>query len=85
MNCPYSSLNSTNKISGVLSTQNIVMEEKPKLDFSHDMSYGDYLDLDTLLSAQKMKSNIHDEMLFIIQHHVSELWLKLMLHEFTSA
>ncbi|NVM95733.1 tryptophan 2,3-dioxygenase [Arthrobacter sp. AETb3-4] len=45
------------------------------------MSYGSYLALDTLLSAQQPVSRHHDEMLFIIQHQTSELWLKLMLHE----
>ncbi|MCQ9162850.1 MULTISPECIES: tryptophan 2,3-dioxygenase [unclassified Arthrobacter] len=50
-------------------------------DFSDKMSYGSYLALDTLLSAQQPVSSHHDEMLFIIQHQTSELWLKLMLHE----
>ena len=43
--------------------------------------YGGYLGLDTLLSAQNPKSNQHDEMLFIIQHQTSELWMKLVVHE----
>lgn len=52
-------------------------------DFSSKMSYGSYLSLDTLLSAQNPVSvpEHHDEMLFIIQHQTSELWLKLVLHE----
>ncbi|OZU87719.1 tryptophan 2,3-dioxygenase [Virgibacillus indicus] len=50
-------------------------------DFIEKMTYGDYLQLDTLLSSQKRLSNHHDEMLFIIIHHVSELWLKLIIHE----
>jgi tryptophan 2,3-dioxygenase len=52
-------------------------------DFRQAMSYGDYLRLDLVLSAQQPLSDPprHDEMLFIIQHQTSELWLKLMLHE----
>lgn len=50
-------------------------------DFSRKMSYGSYLGLDELLSAQHPVSSHHDEMLFIIQHQTSELWLKLVLHE----
>ena len=51
------------------------------------MSYGDYLRLDTLLSAQQPLSEPpqHDELLFIIQHQTSELWLKLLIHELRSA
>ncbi|PKZ41747.1 tryptophan 2,3-dioxygenase [Kytococcus schroeteri] len=56
-------------------------------DFRAEMSYGSYLDLDRLLSAQHPVSRPehHDEMLFIIQHQTSELWLKLVLHEIRSA
>lgn len=56
-------------------------------DFSRQMSYGDYLMLDRLLSAQRPLSDPpqHDELLFIIQHQTSELWLKLMVHELRSA
>jgi tryptophan 2,3-dioxygenase len=49
------------------------------------MSYGDYLQLDAILQAQKPLSPHHDEMLFIIQHQTSELWMKLMLHELSAA
>jgi tryptophan 2,3-dioxygenase len=51
------------------------------------MSYGDYLKLDVLLSAQQPLSDppLHDELLFIIQHQTSELWLKLLVHELRSA
>jgi len=63
----------------------IVREERPQLDFSASMSYGDYLQLDTLLDAQHPRSPDHNEMLFIIQHQTSELWLKLMLHELRAA
>ena len=65
--------------------ESIVAEEKAQLDFSKSMSYGDYLHIDTILSAQKPLSPTHDEMLFIIQHQTSELWMKLMLHELTAA
>ena len=56
-----------------------------QLDFSRDMSYGDYLHLDALLGAQHPLSPAHDEMLFIVQHQTSELWMKLMLHELRAA
>ena len=52
-----------------------------QMDFSRSMSYGDYLGLDSILSAQHPLSPNHNEMLFIIQHQTSELWIKLMLHE----
>ncbi|BAP40978.1 tryptophan 2,3-dioxygenase [Pseudomonas sp. StFLB209] len=56
-----------------------------KLDFSNDMTYGDYLDLKRILSAQHPLSTDHNELLFIIQHQTSELWMKLMLHELRAA
>jgi tryptophan 2,3-dioxygenase len=59
--------------------------EGAQLDFSRDMSYGDYLHLDAVLSAQHPLSPAHDEMLFIVQHQTSELWMKLMLHELRAA
>ncbi len=65
--------------------QDIVREERAQLDFSRSMSYGDYLQLDTILAAQHPRSPDHNEMLFIIQHQTSELWLKLMLHELGAA
>jgi tryptophan 2,3-dioxygenase len=65
--------------------ENIVAEEKAQLVFSKSMSYGDYLQIDTILSTQKPLSPAHDEMLFIIQHQTSELWMKLMLHELGAA
>jgi tryptophan 2,3-dioxygenase len=52
-----------------------------QMDFSTAMSYGDYLGLDQILGAQHPRSPNHNEMLFIVQHQTSELWLKLMLHE----
>ncbi|MDM0123037.1 tryptophan 2,3-dioxygenase [Variovorax arabinosiphilus] len=66
-------------------TEKIVHEEKAQLDFSASMSYGDYLHLDEILNAQHPLSPAHDEMLFIVQHQTSELWMKLMLHELTAA
>ncbi|NGM87467.1 tryptophan 2,3-dioxygenase [Parapusillimonas sp. SGNA-6] len=63
----------------------IVEDEKAQLDFSGDMSYGDYLHLDELLGAQHPLSPEHNEMLFIVQHQTSELWMKLMLHELHAA
>ena len=59
------------------------LEASVRRDFRQAMSYGDYLRLDLVLSAQQPLSDPprHDELLFIIQHQTSELWLKLMLHE----
>ena len=54
-------------------------------DFNDDMSYGDYLGLEQILSAQKPLSDQHDEMLFITIHQSSELWLKLAGHELNEA
>ena len=54
-------------------------------DFTDTRSYGDYLHLDPILSAQHPRSAAHDEMLFIIQHQTSELWMKLVIHELGSA
>ncbi|MEC3884421.1 tryptophan 2,3-dioxygenase [Halobacillus sp. HZG1] len=54
-------------------------------DFSSRMTYGEYLNLNELLSAQNRLSSHHDEMLFIIIHQVSELWMKLTLHELHAA
>ena len=68
-----------------MSTERIVADEGAKLDFSRDMSYGDYLQLDAVLNAQKPLSPDHNEMLFIVQHQTSELWMKLMLHELHAA
>ncbi len=65
--------------------EKIVADEGAKLDFSRDMSYGDYLKLDAVLNAQQPLSPDHNEMLFIVQHQTSELWMKLMLHELQAA
>jgi tryptophan 2,3-dioxygenase len=63
------------------------LEAGIRLDFREEMSYGDYLHLDELLGAQHPRSQTaaHDELLFIIQHQTSELWLKLLLHELVGA
>jgi tryptophan 2,3-dioxygenase len=63
------------------------LEAEIVTDFRERMSYGGYLDLDTLLSAQNPVSapEHHDELLFIIQHQTTELWLKLVLHELRAA
>jgi tryptophan 2,3-dioxygenase len=66
-------------------TEKIVADEKAQLDFSKSMSYGDYLHLDAILNAQHPLSPDHNEMLFIVQHQTSELWMKLMLHELRAA
>ena len=63
----------------------VVAAEGAQLDFSRDMSYGDYLLLERLLDAQRPLSPEHDEMLFIVQHQTSELWMKLLLHELHAA
>ncbi|WP_322010065.1 tryptophan 2,3-dioxygenase [Paraburkholderia sp. J12] len=56
-----------------------------QLDFSKSMSYGDYLALDAVLNAQHPLSPDHNEMLFIVQHQTSELWMKLALYELRAA
>ncbi len=68
-----------------MNTEKIVADEGAQLDFSRDMSYGDYLHLENILNAQHPLSPAHDEMLFIVQHQTSELWMKLMLHELHAA
>ncbi|MEE9389150.1 MAG: tryptophan 2,3-dioxygenase [Paracoccaceae bacterium] len=52
-----------------------------QMSFDGRMSYTDYLGLDQILAAQKPRTSTHDEMLFIIQHQTSELWMRLILHE----
>lgn len=59
--------------------------EGAQMSFDGRMSYGDYLQIDTLLTAQKPLTNKHDEMLFIIQHQTSELWMRLAVHELVAA
>ncbi|EKT4482697.1 tryptophan 2,3-dioxygenase [Pseudomonas putida] len=71
--CPFSSIAATSEW------------HNAELDFSEAMNYGDYLGLAKVLSAQAPRSTDHNEMLFIVQHQTSELWMKLMLHELHSA
>ena len=61
------------------------IEDTVTTELEGRMTYADYLDLERLLGAQHPVSDHHDEMLFIIQHQVSELWLKLVIHELRSA
>ena len=56
-----------------------------KMQFNDAMSYGDYLKLSDLLTLQSPLSDAHDEMLFVIQHQTSELWMKLAIHELATA
>jgi tryptophan 2,3-dioxygenase len=63
----------------------MVQQSGARTDFSQSMSYGDYLALDDILNVQHPRSPNHNEMLFIIQHQTSELWMKLMLHELRAA
>lgn len=60
-------------------------EKNIETDFQQKMTYGEYLQLDNILSSQNRLSGHHDEMLFIVIHQVSELWMKLTLHELTAA
>ncbi len=60
-------------------------QEGAEMSFKERMSYSDYLHLERVLDAQKPLSSAHDELLFIIQHQTSELWMKLAIHEIRSA
>src|SRR2546430_290100 len=60
-------------------------DEPVHWDLGSSLSYSEYLHLDQLLEAQKPLSYEHDEMLFIIVHQTSELWMRLMLHELSGA
>lgn len=59
--------------------------EGAQMSFDGRMSYGDYLGLNAILSAQNPISDAHDEMLFIVQHQTSELWMRLAIHELDAA
>ena len=63
----------------------VLAQSGAKTDFSQTMSYSDYLALGQILNAQHPRSPDHNEMLFIVQHQTSELWMKLMLHELYAA
>ncbi len=56
-----------------------------QMSFDGRMSYGDYLQIDRILDSQRLLTGAHDEMLFIIQHQTSELWMRLALHELEAA
>lgn len=60
-------------------------EDGAQMSFDGRMSYGDYLQIDKILNAQHCLTEAHDEMLFIIQHQTSELWMRLALHELDAA
>ena len=60
-------------------------QEGAEMSFKDRMSYSDYLHLERVLDAQEPLSAAHDELLFIIQHQTSELWMKLAIHEIRSA
>ena len=60
-------------------------QDGAKMSFNKDMSYGDYLQIDRVIDSQRLLSTAHDEMLFIIQHQTSELWMRLVLHEVGAA
>ena len=59
--------------------------EGATMAFDGRMSYGDYLKLDAILTAQAPLSDAHDELLFIVQHQTSELWMRLAIHEIGAA
>ena len=59
--------------------------EGAETSFEDRMAYGDYLHLNEILGAQKPRTRAHDEMLFIVQHQVSELWMRLAIHEIDAA
>jgi tryptophan 2,3-dioxygenase len=61
------------------------LPEGAHTDFRESMTYGDYLQLDSILDAQRPLAGKHDEMLFLIIHQSSELWMKLVLHELSAA
>lgn len=65
--------------------QKVSAEKGIHTDFKNDMTYSEYLGLDGILSSQKRLSDHHDEMLFLIIHQVSELWMKLIIHELQAA
>ena len=83
--CPFNSAADSASNTPPAEREPLAEFDGAQLDFSADMSYGDYLQLDLVLNAQKLLSPCHDEMLFIVQHQTSELWMKLMLHELRSA
>jgi tryptophan 2,3-dioxygenase len=84
---PGSDSGTTSAAAGALESNTRAFDSQIVTDFENRMSYADYLALPELLAAQHPVSvpQHHDELLFIIQHQTTELWLKLMLHELRSA
>ena len=68
-----------------LNTPHDPANDGAEMSFDGRMSYGDYLAIDPILNAQHLRTGAHDEMLFIIQHQTSELWMRLALHELNAA
>jgi tryptophan 2,3-dioxygenase len=60
-------------------------KEMDGIHWDQDISYSSYLSLDKLLECQQLRSGAHDEMMFMIIHQASELWMKLCVHEITAA
>ncbi|MDP2085197.1 MAG: tryptophan 2,3-dioxygenase [Gemmobacter sp.] len=60
-------------------------QDGAEMSFDGRMSYGDYLQIDRILTSQHLLTGAHDEMLFIIQHQTSELWMRLAIHELDAA
>ena len=88
--CPFHASSDSEDGGAAASPQTLAGPQLPEqesiaLDFEGRMSYGDYLHLDAILTAQQPLSPDPNEMLFIIQHQTSELWMKLMLHELRGA
>ena len=84
--CPFNAEQPLLQASGAAAVSDTVAapglhEDGAQLDFGSDMSYGDYLHLDQVLGAQHPLSTDPNELLFIVQHQTSELWMKLLLHE----
>ena len=80
--CPFQSESGQAEVDSTATSQ---VQGVALLDFSQRRSSGDYLHLDEILNAQHPRSPDHNEMLFIVQHQTSELWMKLMLHELQAA
>lgn len=70
-----------------IDTQNIDKRDvsQEEIHWDQDLSYGGYLSLDALLECQNVRTDSHDEMMFIIIHQASELWMKLCIHEISAA
>ncbi|MGI4861350.1 MAG: tryptophan 2,3-dioxygenase [Janthinobacterium lividum] len=88
--CPLGYGNGANRAAPSVATEPAAIAQEKnwhdaQLDFSGSMSYGDYLGLDQILTAQHPRSPDHNEMLFIIQHQTTELWMRLILVELNGA